>query len=82
MNSTNEKILSLCRGLFRDNKIEIIGRLSGGMSNETYIIKVEDEKYTIRIPGKKASKFVSREIENENILLFSDFDFSQETIFT
>ena len=40
-----------------EKNIKIVSRLMGGMSNYTYIIQANDDKYTFRIPGKNAEKY-------------------------
>ena len=45
----------------------IVMRLEGGMSNYTYVVECQDKKYTYRVPGKFAEKFVDREEEWTNI---------------
>ena len=46
---------------------KIVKRLEGGMSNYTYVVECEGKKYTYRVPGKFAEKFVDRVEEWENI---------------
>ena len=45
----------------------IVKRLEGGMSNYTFVIESDKKKYTYRVPGKFAEKFVDRNIEKANI---------------
>jgi len=52
-----------------EDKIEVKNRLKGGMSNSNYVVEVEGEFFTFRIPGKNAENFVSREIEQETLNL-------------
>ncbi|QVK20202.1 phosphotransferase family protein [Mycoplasmatota bacterium] len=56
-------------------------RLMGGMSNSTYIVTVEGEKHTFRIPGKKAEVFVDRIDELNNIKMIDDLGINNETVF-
>jgi len=65
----------------KEENVSIDFRLMGGMSNFTYVIKVDDERYTFRIPGKNASKFVDREVEKTHIDLVDDIDLNNETIY-
>ncbi len=51
----------------KENDIHIVSRLMGGMSNFTFIIELEDTKYTFRIPGKNANNFVYRVEEKQNL---------------
>ena len=59
--------------LFRVNAVlhahdaRIVKRLEGGMSNYTYVVECEGKKYTYRVPGKFAEKFVDRDDEWANI---------------
>jgi thiamine kinase-like enzyme len=46
-----------------EDKIVVLDRLKGGMSNSNYIVKVQERLYTFRIPGKNAFVFVDREVE-------------------
>ena len=45
----------------------IVMRLEGGMSNYTYVVECQGKKYTYRVPGKFAEKFVDRDDEWANI---------------
>ncbi len=47
----------------REEEVEIIKRLEGGMSNSNYVVRCSGKLYTFRIPGQNAEKFVSRTIE-------------------
>ena len=46
---------------------KVVSRLMGGMSNRTYIVKIEGELFTFRVPGKRAEVFVDRVDESKNI---------------
>ena len=46
---------------------KIVMRLEGGMSNYTYVVECQGKKYTYRVPGKFAERFVNRVEEWENI---------------
>lgn len=45
----------------------IIKKINGGMSNHTFLIKIKDKKYILRIPAKNSSKYLKR--KNEAIIL-------------
>ncbi len=60
--------------------VSIVERLMGGMSNFTYIIDVDGEKYTFRIPGKRAEKFVNRKEEVYHLGLIKDLNLNNETV--
>jgi thiamine kinase-like enzyme len=59
--------------LFRVNAVlhahdaRIVKRLEGGMSNYTYVVECQGKKYTYRVPGKFAERFVDRDDEWANI---------------
>ena len=61
--------------------IKVQERLMGGMSNYTYIIEVKNKKYTFRIPGKKADKFVDRVVEKHNIGLVDTLHLNNKTVY-
>jgi len=65
----------------KKEEVEILFRLMGGMSNYTYVIKAAGEKYTFRIPGKNAEKFVDRDIEKYHIDLIKPLELNNETIY-
>lgn len=76
-------IKETCAKVFNTNpsRVTIIKRLLGGMSNFTYIIEVEKTKYTFRIPGKRAEKFVDRDIEKYHLDLIEPLKLNNETIY-
>lgn len=63
------------------NKIVVENRLMGGMSNYTYVFSVGEKKYTFRIPGKNAEKFVNRVVEKDNIELVRSLELNNDTVF-
>lgn len=54
-----------------NKEVEVIKRFTGGMSNFTYLIKVDKNLYTYRIPGKNSEVFINRDIEYKNIDLIN-----------
>ena len=64
-----------------EEAIELDHRLMGGMSNFTYVIKVNEDKYTFRIPGKNAERFVDRDVENDHIPLSEQLGLNNETVY-
>lgn len=58
----------------------VVERLLGGMSNLMYVIEVNGEKYTFRIPGKNANNFVDRNIEIKNINIIDTLNINNETV--
>ena len=81
---TNEQIINeVCMEVFsvKEEEINVEKRLMGGMSNYTYVVKIEDKLYTFRIPGKNAEKFVDRTVEKHNIELVKTLDLNNNTVF-
>lgn len=81
---TNEQIIKeVASEVLHVTKEDVIveDRLMGGMSNYTFLFSVKDTKYTFRIPGKNAYKFVDREVEKENIHLVEQLGLNNNTIF-
>ena len=64
-----EIIQAVCSQYFQVSKedIQILDRLKGGMSNSNYIVQINDQRYTFRIPGKNASMFVDRHRERTTL---------------
>ena len=60
-------IIFRVNALLHAHDAKIVIRLEGGMSNYTYVVECEGKKYTYRVPGKFAEKFVDRVEEWENI---------------
>jgi len=81
---TNEQIIKEVTSQVLDIKLEdvkVVERLMGGMSNYTYVIDVHTKKYTFRIPGKNAEKFVDRANEQQNITLVNTLGLNNNTLF-
>lgn len=74
-------ILTEAKKVFKTDKIQIMYRLLGGMSNVTYVIKVFDKLHTFRYPGEKAEYFVDRSIEEKNIKLFEKLGVTNKTVY-
>ncbi|MFV0439763.1 MAG: phosphotransferase [Lachnospirales bacterium] len=74
-----EKVESLLN-LSSQNDVKVVEKLLGGMSNHMYVIEVNGEKFTFRIPGKNANNFVTRDIEKQNIELVDSLDINNETV--
>lgn len=60
---------------------KIVKRLEGGMSNYTYVVECQGVKYTYRVPGKYAEKFVDRDDELDNIKKVEKLDVNNETVY-
>ena len=74
-----DKILDAALKALKDPKIDF--RLLGGMSNYTYVIDSENKKYTVRILGEHAEKFVWRHEENYHIPLFEQLGITTHTVY-
>ena len=62
-----EYIVFRVNALLQSQDAKIVTRLEGGMSNYTYVVECQGKKYTYRVPGKFAERFVDRVEEWENI---------------
>lgn len=60
-------IIARVNAVMHTQDAQIVKRLEGGMSNYTYIVECQGKKYTYRVPGKYAEKFVDRVEEQGNI---------------
>lgn len=65
--NVEEYIVARVNALMHTNDAQIVKRLEGGMSNYTYVVETRGKKYTYRVPGKFAEKFVDRVEEWDNI---------------
>lgn len=74
-----DKILDAALKALKDPKIDF--RLLGGMSNYTYVIDSENKKYTVRILGEHAEKFVWRHEEKYHIPLFEQLGITSHTVY-
>ncbi len=65
--NVEEYIVARVNALMHTEDAVIVKRLEGGMSNYTYVVETRGKKYTYRVPGKYAEKFVDRVEEWDNI---------------
>ena len=65
--NVEEYIVARVNALMHTQDAAIIKRLEGGMSNYTYVVETRGKRYTYRVPGKYAEKFVDRVEEWDNI---------------
>ncbi len=65
--NVEEYIIARVNALLHTQDTTIVMRLEGGMSNYTYVVEALGKKYTYRVPGKFAEKFVDRNEEWHNI---------------
>ena len=77
------QIIKEAARIFRTSpdQIKIEFRLLGGMSNYTYVISHNNQKYTIRILGDGAEIFVDREAEAYNLDLVTNLGIVNETVY-
>jgi thiamine kinase-like enzyme len=81
---TNEHIIQVIAAKVLSvslDEVHVKERLMGGMSNYTYVFEANEKRYTFRIPGKKAEKFVDRDIEKSNIELVNDLRLNNHTLY-
>ena len=65
--NVEEYIIARVNALMHTFDAAIVKRLEGGMSNYTYVVETRGKRYTYRVPGKYAEKFVDRVEEWDNI---------------
>ena len=65
--NVEEYVVARVNALMHTDDTVIVKRLEGGMSNYTYVVETRGKKYTYRVPGKFAEKFVDRVEEWDNI---------------
>ena len=65
--NVEEYIVARVNALMHTDDTVIVKRLEGGMSNYTYVVETRGKRYTYRVPGKFAEKFVDRVEEWDNI---------------
>lgn len=61
--------------------VEVLKRFTSGMSNYTYLIKIDNLLYTYRIPGKNSEVFINREIEFDNINLIERLNLNCKNVY-
>ena len=79
--NVEEYIVARVNALLHNNDAAIVKRLEGGMSNYTYVVSSNGKKYTYRVPGKFAEKFVNREEEWDNIQKVNTLNLNNETTY-
>ncbi len=77
----NDRIAKIVNNVFGDIEFKVINRLLGGRSNYTYIIEVDNQLYTLRIPGKNGNLFVDRVYEESNLNMVNKIRINNETIY-
>lgn len=76
-----DKLKAIVKEVFGTEQYEVLNRLLGGRSNYTYVVVVNNQKYTLRIPGKNGNLFVNREHEKSNLSAVNKLKINNETIY-
>jgi len=76
-----EYIVTRVNAILQTHDTRIVKRLEGGMSNYTYVVECHDKKYTYRVPGKYAEKFVNRTDEWQAIQEVNKLGVNNETVY-
>lgn len=78
----SDYIKDTCARVFdtKRDSVRILHRLMGGRSNFTYVIAVGKNKYTFRIPGKRAEAFVERGVEKDHLELSEPLEINNRTV--
>jgi len=71
----NEKIIERFIKESLNKEVNVVERLMGGMSNYTYIIEIDGDEYTFRIPGMGAEHFTNRKKEIAIMKEIEAYDF-------
>ena len=79
--NVEEYIVARVNALTHRTDAAIVKRLEGGMSNYTYVVSTDGKKYTYRVPGKFAEKFVDRVDEWDNIQKINPLKINSETLY-
>lgn len=74
-------IISRVNEIMQTTDSKIVKRLEGGMSNYTYVVECKGRKYTYRVPGQSAEKFVDRDNELVNIQKVDSLGVNNETTY-
>ncbi len=83
MDMDHERLIkTTCAEVFGvdETHVRLLHRLMGGMSNYTYVVEVGAARYTFRIPGKKAERFVDRTIERHHLQLAEKLNLPNRTV--
>src|SRR5699024_8456671 len=51
---------------FKDKDINIIKPLTGGITNDNYLIEIDSKKYVLRLPTPSSKKMIDRDTEYKN----------------
>ena len=81
MTDVEKYIVERSTEILNANDAKLVKRLLGGMSNYTYVVESEGQKYTFRVPGKHAEVFVNRDDELECLNAIKPLGLNNETIY-
>lgn len=78
-----KEIKKIIEEYFKTINYQICYRLMGGMSNYTYLIKINKDEsfYTVRFPGEYSEYFVNRDNEEKDIKLFEKIGVTNKTVY-
>jgi thiamine kinase-like enzyme len=76
-----KEIADKAREILGAREAEVEFRLMGGMSNYTYVVRADGERYTFRLPGEYSEYFVDRELEKANLALMEKLGITNETVY-
>ena len=79
--NVEEYIVARVNALMQTQDTKIVMRLEGGMSNYTYVVETKGKKYTYRVPGKFAERFVDRQLEWDNLQEVDKLDLNNVTTY-
>ena len=81
--SIENRITEIAMKVFNatENQVRIDHRFSGGMSNYTYLVYVNDLPYVIRILGDGGDVLVTPELEKEHLNIVKSLDLTSNVIF-
>jgi len=60
------------------NKFE---RTPGGMTNDSYFVTINEQRYVVRIPGKGTDQLINRKNEKENLIFSSNLGINPNLIY-
>lgn len=81
MMNVEDYIIARVNFLMRVGDARIVERLERGMSNYTYVVETQGRKYTYRVPGKYAERFVDRQDEQYAIQQVDTLGLNNETVY-
>src|SRR5690625_1368543 len=56
-------------------------RTPGGMTNDSYFITINEQRYVVRIPGKGTDQLINRKNEKENLIFSSNLGINPNLIY-